>query len=104
MSKHTPGPWTILFEDYGDEIWFGGEGCGMWLVGPAIMGGGASNPATKAQTDADASLISAAPDMFGALQALRAIIHDDLTHERQRQHGEAIAAADAAIAKAKGDA
>ena len=28
--SHTPGPWEASFDEYGDEIWFGGSGCGTW--------------------------------------------------------------------------
>ncbi len=50
----------------------------------------------------DARFAAAGPGLLEACKALRAIIHDDLTHERQREHGDAIAAADAAIARAEG--
>jgi hypothetical protein len=52
----------------------------------------------------DVRFAAAGPELLEACKALRAIIHDDLTHERQREHGDAIAAADAAIAKAEGGA
>ena len=52
----------------------------------------------------DARFAAAGPELLEACKALRAIIHDDLTHERQREHGDAIAAADAAIVKAEGGA
>ena len=32
MSDHTPEPWRLRIEDYGDEIWFGGDGEGMATV------------------------------------------------------------------------
>lgn len=28
----TKGPWAANHQDYGDEIWFGGEGRGMWKI------------------------------------------------------------------------
>ena len=42
--------------------------------------------------------------LVSALQGLRDIIHDDLTHARQRDHHEAIRAADVLLAAAKGGA
>lgn len=32
MSEHTKGPWRVVFRDYGDEVWFGGEGEGMMTI------------------------------------------------------------------------
>ena len=42
--------------------------------------------------------------LVSALQGLRDIIHDDLTHARQRDHHEAIRAADVLLAAVKGGA
>ena len=42
------------------------------------------------------------PALISALQGLREIIHDDLSHARQRDHHEAIRAADVLLAAAKG--
>ena len=44
------------------------------------------------------------PALVKALQGLRDIIHDDLTHASQRNHHEAIRAADVLLAAAKGGA
>jgi hypothetical protein len=78
------------------------------------MAGGATRFRSAGKKGSDATylhqaktavlLAIAAPDLLRALKQLRAIIHDDLTHERQREHGDAIAAADAAIVKAEGGA
>ena len=31
---HTPGPWNIDIDEYGDEIWLGGKGCGTFTIQP----------------------------------------------------------------------
>lgn len=64
MSKHTPGPWTAEYDDYGDEVWFGGRGAGMWTIhGPNCYLGG--------QSEANARLIAAAPELLAMLIQLR---------------------------------
>ena len=62
--KGTPGPWAAKYDDYGDEIWFGGEGRGMWTIsdGVAFLGG-------KSEiVQANARLIAAAPRLLEALE------------------------------------
>lgn len=66
--SHTPGPWNAEYDDYGDEIWFGGYDCGTWKVGPAYLGGHGNDPVVKATMEADARLISAAPDLLAACE------------------------------------
>lgn len=68
-TTHTPGPWEKEFDDYGEEIWFGGEGRGYWTIGPALLGGEGPSPEGLARMEADAMLIQAAPDMLQALHA-----------------------------------
>lgn len=63
QATHTPGPWIAEFSDYGDEIWFGGYGAGMWTVDPP----GAYLDGLSA---ANARLIAAAPELLAALEAL----------------------------------
>ena len=65
-NKHTPGPWKAEYEEYGEEIWFGGCNCGTWYVGPCYLGGDGDDPELKSIMDANASLIAAAPDLFEA--------------------------------------
>lgn len=63
LNVATPGPWLATYSNYGEEIWFGGEGCGMWEVGPAYLGGNGNATALKATMDADARLIALAPTL-----------------------------------------
>jgi hypothetical protein len=72
-QKHTPGPWKTSYDSYGDEIWFGGEGWGTWMVGPAYIGGQGDTGPGREEMDADARLISAAPEMLDVLQILEAL-------------------------------
>lgn len=90
QTNHTPGPWTAEHSNYGDEIWFGGYGAGMWTVEPI---GAYLDGASKE----NARLIAAAPDMLAALVEAADALNDSgeypLTLRRIR----------AAIAKAKGE-
>ena len=63
-AKHTPGPWVIC-EDYSDRHYLviGRENCGSILVERHVEG-------HAAQDMADAQLISAAPELLGALRRL----------------------------------
>lgn len=70
MAKHTPGPWTVTFDEYGDEIWFGGAGKGIHVIDTGndtadIFLGGTSEAAF-----ANARLVAAAPDLLAALKRL----------------------------------
>ncbi len=88
-ATHTPGPWAAEYSTYGEEIWFGGEGPGMWTIdAPGAYLSGCEGSATA---EADARLIAAAPDLLAALQDLLVI-----------RSGRTCKAARAAIAKAKG--
>ena len=67
-TTHTPGPWAAEYSSYGEEIWFGGEGCGMWTIDPpSVYMSGEEGGATAA---ANARLIAAAPDLLAACKAL----------------------------------
>jgi hypothetical protein len=69
----TPGPWPIEYSDYGDELWFGGSGCGLYRIGERIayLGGDGDDPEKKAVMDANAHLIAASPELYEALEAVR---------------------------------
>ena len=81
MSEHTPGPWT----PYGLD----------WRM---VVDKDSEVIADVRTHDADARLIAAAPDLLAALEALMTEACDDIAH--QDEHTEA---AEAAIAKAKGE-
>lgn len=99
-TTHTPGPWTAEYSTYGDEIWFGGEGPGMWTIdAPGVYMSGCEGSATA---KADARLIAAAPDLLAALETLMGLI--EMTGPRCiSDYAHPISAARAAIAKAKGE-
>ena len=100
----TPEHWTVEVDEYGDEIWFGGFGCGLFTIHSgndvvAYLGGdGVNNP----KHIAHARLIAAAPELLVAadlgLQCARKVA--DLGAEDGDEIAEQIGAA---IAKAKGD-
>lgn len=97
-TRYTPGPWKLgEFEDYlGYDCMTAGV-----RFGPGCLDGGdygqlinrEMSPASKARMLADAALISAAPELLEALQAVVAIT--------DRKH-EAWGMAHAAIARALG--
>lgn len=66
MSKHTPGPWGIEY-DNGDEA-----GDGQWYnVGPVkVWFSYRATSEQQGRARADASLISAAPDLLAACKAV----------------------------------
>jgi hypothetical protein len=67
MSKHTPGPWQAMPPNYAGT---------PWTIEPGIARLYGSNNAMqmerarKGETDANARLIAAAPDLYEALDAL----------------------------------
>ena len=79
----TPGPWGAEYEDYGEEIWFGGEGCGTWTVGPCFIGGGGHDTDLARIMDADARFIAAARDLVPALLAERDALRRENENLRQ---------------------
>ena len=96
QTTHTPGPWIAEFSDYGDEIWFGGYGAGMWTVEPP----GAYLDGLSA---ANAHLIAAAPDLLAALEAMHACHRAFSSSESWTAlDDEARLLAEKAITKAKG--
>ncbi|MNO35951.1 hypothetical protein D3C76_260090 [compost metagenome] len=89
MSKHTPGPWKVLRE----HDWHTGTKFG--IVGVV--------PSNHTITEANASLIAAAPDLLEALEwAMDRVGY----HQRTGTNGsycDQVDKARAAIAKAKGE-
>ncbi len=58
MSAHTPGPWTAY-----EMTHYGEPGTGFWHVDPI-------GEPDDTWTEADARLVSAAPDLLDALKAV----------------------------------
>lgn len=79
----TPGPWGAEYDDYGEEIWFGGEGCGTWTVGPCFIGGDGHDPDLARIMDADARFIAAARDLVPALLTERDALQRENENLRQ---------------------
>jgi len=92
MSKHTPGPWVVVRRrDHGDHVIQSDSDT------VAVVWDEGGSP------DADARLIAAAPDMLAALELLLAnVLAGDEGGYSKREHAAAIAAAEGAIAKARG--
>jgi hypothetical protein len=97
---HTPGPWVVFTDSVSDRA---------LAILPAMRRGEVCEFA-KAPEDADARLIAAAPDLLGALKAIcGAVASGDvagcLIHHSPTgwaNTGDALAKAEAAIAKAEG--
>ena len=94
-TKHTPGPW-VIDPDYRNDPGAINGGDNLRRV---VKWDGFARRHTP-EAVANARLIAAAPDLLASLRALLDIVHDDLTHERQEDHREALNAAKNAIAKA----
>lgn len=98
-NKHTPGPWIVVDEDYGQvirgaEVERGQDGAKFqWRDYVGTTWGSRS-----VVTEANARLIAAAPELLEALIDLRSLYDTD---EGCRSTPEYIAAS-AAIAKATG--
>lgn len=90
MSKFTPGPWGIVD--------------GLFISGPdGVEFASTKFDACEERREANARLISAAPDMYEALQEARLQIQ--YLHEKFQETGTgnaALAKIDAALSKAEG--
>lgn len=99
-TQHTPGPWTIkqhhAASRYGSDAWT------LWPQGSVC----------DSLSVPDACLISAAPDLLAALEALIDLADPDATADHDHDQGFgaphpeetcALCMARAAIAKAKGN-
>lgn len=97
MSKHTPGPWTVV----SDHDWHSGQKYGVKDVVPL----------NHTITEANANLIAAAPDLLEVLEGIiNAIECDDLVARDESigsDEGDHVyhvtRRAKAAIARAKGE-
>lgn len=109
-AKHTPGPWEVSEDDYGDELWFGGDGKGLVSVNGFSNGGCKDRPEEWQQLLADARLMAAAPELLDVAEMFqrqaKAVLQSDglgFDLERYKTALEFIMPQiDAAIAKAKG--
>lgn len=107
MSGHTPGPWTAWFTSSG-----GGEAFAIGPVGctpcVAIVDDDEDGGLTDGVTiEANARLISAAPEMYDMLQRISAMADPDFVDEHNPRNvqavlGEIMKMADRCIAKAEG--
>ena len=72
MSKHTPGPWVALYQPGRDAEIATVSWVGEWCVGVNTPGfPGCNYRDTKwGDTEADARLIAAAPDLLEAIKGL----------------------------------
>jgi hypothetical protein len=100
MSEPTPGPWTIYAE-------YNVQGGPDGRRGVAITGGYSDNRLPdygNGESQANARLISAAPDLLAALKSMEYwITNENLeTQEGRRIGRRALIAARAAIARAEG--
>ena len=95
MSKRTPGPWR--FEPAGKRLRVVGAR-GVWLATAEYAPAHDVEPGDvdRAQAEANARLIAAAPDLLAALQAMLTALDCESVSYRE------IEAAEAAIAKAEG--
>ncbi len=119
MTQHTPGPWVASCCDITDERPVGEDGVRFWNItqgGVPYRGdvcnvhqAGHIGGITIAERDANARLISAAPDLLDVVQTLRDYVSDcasgwiddgsNGSRFRDMAHDD-LARIDAAIAKA----
>jgi hypothetical protein len=87
LENVTPGPWAKEFSDYGDEVYFGGDDCGMWSVGTdtvtIYLGGNGDRPGGKAIDAANANFIAWAREAVPALAAERDRAIEDAIYNAQ---------------------
>lgn len=90
MEKaHTPGPWPIDHKIDGELLY-----CPRIVVGPAVVHYSAGynsseqDAAFKAEAEANARLIAAAPELLVELEAARDIIHNALSLMTTAQKSE----------------
>jgi hypothetical protein len=88
MSEHTPGPWMVNK--------YGGVGAGEFGTNPCVIQ--SDGFIGEDREEADKALISAAPDLLAACEA----VVDDLSDEERANMGDLYDLVCAAIAKARG--
>lgn len=62
--SHTPGPWTYDDESVTGSVWSGNAPSGAWPTGVCV----ASVLGDSAESEANARLIAAAPELLEALE------------------------------------
>lgn len=76
LAQLTPvKPGDVNYSDYGDELWFGGEGKGTYYIDASddvtlCAGGGCQDPERKATLARIARLVSYAPVMLDLLKQI----------------------------------
>lgn len=76
---------TISEDDYGDELWFGGQGCGLIYVGGWADGGCKQNAEQWKELQADAAYIAAInPQQLIALLDLVELQHEVIQADMSR--------------------
>lgn len=100
-AKHTPGPWKAVIGAYGD--WFINANDGSAWIAKTVPVRDLMTKLAIFETEPDARLIAAAPDLLAALEAMSTSFHDVEYMGGPDDH-KTIAAnmARAAIAKATG--
>lgn len=99
--KHTPGPWAYTEAAITGDRGIHAEGTGIFAEAFADIRRACEN--NTAEAEANARLIAAAPDMLEALKALRLQALQSNVNSAANEWGlEALAMANAAIAKASG--
>jgi hypothetical protein len=98
MSKHTPGPWTVVQDTGAEDDYY------VITEKEDVLATGL--------TEADADLIAAAPDLLAALQNIMGMAQAHVNRAKALRHNKGkpvveameadLAAARAAIAKAEG--
>lgn len=100
MSKHTPGPWAMPDSGQGRISKVGANGGWDGLIATADCGDYARS---REEGLANARLIAAAPNLLEALKTARSMLAICAGPIPSNDERDAIAWADAAIAKATGE-
>ena len=108
MAKFTPGPWSISDDrewdgsDSLDILTSGGWGDGLpWIAG---VHGANVGPKDKEETEANANLIAAAPEMYEALKTTAGNLRSLIAATNCRTYDVWLETAESALAKADGKA
>jgi len=98
ITKHTPGPWETVFEGHRLSVWSEGYGFVHSHEVPQV------NIGATQTANANARLISAAPELLQALRDLQKELRDAIKLDVKKHYSLMVADACAskAIAKAEG--